>query len=321
MDLGMRASLFRLLPSAVVLASTLTACSTTTDPLASGDDPLAAAFATTPLAFSNSENSFASTAEGMWGPPAFMSGQLRGGDRGGPAFGMMGGGVAADFSGGIGFGRGRDGGSMGPRDRGGPFGDGALPAECAFNATSQRNECAPVTRNGVTTTRSAQYRNAAGTIQQVYDTGTTHAINTQVAVSGTMTRRDSATSVVRHASTRTVTGLSTGSTRRTIEGASAGQETTTGRRDGTAYTAVRVVGDTTRGLVIPVSSTGPSYPTAGTVIRQMKVTVTSGGNTTTSERREVITYDGTSTAKVTITRNGETKQCTIELPRGRPNCG
>ncbi|MCU0635265.1 MAG: hypothetical protein MUE41_10365 [Gemmatimonadaceae bacterium] len=319
-----------LLPGAVLAVSTLAACNTgTTDPDGFGDDPLAAAFATTPLGFANSDNSFASGAEGMWGPPMFMGGTFRGGDRGGPPFGMMGGGLGADFFGGVGFGVGRDGRGPGPRERGGPFGDGALPAECAFNATSQRNECAPVTRDGITTTRSAQYRTAANGVQQAYDTGTTHAINTQVGVSGTTTRvrrsergsaPDTATSTIRHRSTRTVVGLSTGSTRRTIDGASAGQETTTGRRDGTPYTSTRIVGDTTRGLVIPVSATGPSFPTAGTVIRQMKVTLVSGGNTTTSERREVVTYDGSNTAKVTITRNGETRQCTIELPRGRPNC-
>jgi hypothetical protein len=316
-----------------VLASlaVVAACSTTTDPSRSGIDPLEPAFASTPLGYSNSENSFAPTAEGMWGPALFMSGAFRGGDRGGPPFGMMGGGMGADFFGGIAFGMGRDGGPItGPRDggssgpsreKGGPFGDGALGAECTFNAATQRNECAPATRNGLTTTRSAQYRNVGGTIQQVYDTGTTHSINTQIAVSGTTTRRDSASSVVRHTSSRTVTGLSTGSTRRTVEGTSAGTETTTGRRDGVAFTSTRVVGDTTRGLVIPVSTSGQSYPTAGTVIRSMKVTLVSGGNTTTSERREVITYDGSATAKVTITKNGATKNCTIALPRGRPDCG
>jgi hypothetical protein len=306
----------------VALATlSLAACNSATDPTGFGDDPLAAAFATTPLGYSSSENSFASSAEGMWGPPMFMGGGFRGGDRGGPPFGMMGGGMGAEFFGGVEFGRGREGGFPGDRGKGGPFGDGALPASCAFNAATQRNECAAETRNGLTTNRSAQYRNSGGTVQQAYDTGTTQSINTLVAVTGTTTRRDSATSVVRHNSARTVTGLSTGSTRRTIEGTSTGSESTTGRRDGASYTSVRLVGDTTRGLVIPVSSAGPSYPTAGTVIRSMKITLTSGGNTTTSERREVVTYDGTTTAKVTITRNGTTKQCTIELPRGRPNCG
>jgi hypothetical protein len=319
----MRLSTHALRLGALLGTAVLTACSTATDPNGFGPDPLEPAFATTPLGYSSSDNSFASTAEGMWGPPMFMSGSFRGGDRGGPPFGMMGGGMGADFFGGIAFGSSREGGPRsGPsRDKGGPFGDGALGAECTFNAATQRNECAPAVRSGLTTVRSAQYRNAGGTIQQAYDTGTTHSINLQTSVTGTTTRRDSASSVVRHNSARTVTGLSTGSTRRTVDGTSAGTETTTGRRDGVAYTSVRVVGDTTRGLVIPVSTTGQSYPTAGTVVRAMKITLTSGGNTTTSERREVVTYDGSATAKVTITRNGETKNCTIALPRGRPSCG
>jgi hypothetical protein len=317
-----RHSAIRFAPAALVSAA-LVACSTgTTDPSGFAADPLEAAFSTTPLGFAESENSFAGTAEGAWGPPAFVGGQFRGGDRGGPPFGMMGGGLGEDFFGGIGFGRGPGGGPPPfARGRGGPFGNGALPASCPFNAATQRTECLPETRNGLTTVRSAQYRTTAGVVQPAYDTATTNSINTQVSVRGTTTRRDGATSTVAHQSTRTVAGLATGSTRRTVEGAAAGSETTTGTRDGAAFTSVRTVGDTTRGLVIPVSATGPSYPTAGTVIRQMRVTLTTGGQTTTSERREVISYDGSATARVVITRNGETKTCTIALPRGRPNCG
>jgi hypothetical protein len=54
----------------------------------------------------------------------------------------------------------------------------------------------------------------------------------------------------------------------------------------------------------------------------MKITSTVAGSTaTTRERREVIEYDGSATAKVTITHDGTTKNCTISLPGGRPNCG
>jgi hypothetical protein len=75
------------------------------------------------------------------------------------------------------------------------------------------------------------------------------------------------------------------------------------------------------GLAIPVTADKPSYPMAGTVVRSMKVTLTYAGKTpTTSTRREVITYDGSATAKLTITRDGTTKSCTLALPRGRPNC-
>jgi hypothetical protein len=34
----------------------------------------------------------------------------------------------------------------------------------------------------------------------------------------------------------------------------------------------------------------------------------------------VVTYDGTATAKVVITRDGTTRNCTVALPRGRPSC-
>ena len=45
------------------------------------------------------------------------------------------------------------------------------------------------------------------------------------------------------------------------------------------FTAARLVGDTTTGLVIPVVSGKPTYPTAGKVVRQMKATVTCRWNT------------------------------------------
>jgi hypothetical protein len=73
--------------------------------------------------------------------------------------------------------------------------------------------------------------------------------------------------------------------------------------------------------VIPVSTTGPSYPTAGTVVRAMKATLTyEGQSPVEAARREVVTYDGTAVAKVVITENGVTRNCTRALPRGRLVC-
>jgi hypothetical protein len=34
----------------------------------------------------------------------------------------------------------------------------------------------------------------------------------------------------------------------------------------------------------------------------------------------VLTYDGSATATLVITRNGTTQNCTIVLPHGRPRC-
>jgi hypothetical protein len=106
-----------------------------------------------------------------------------------------------------------------------------------------------------------------------------------------------------------------------VDGKSAGSETTTGTKQGVAFTVARTAGDTTSGLVIPIQNGRPTYPTAGTVIRSMDATVTKGGSTPSkSSRREVITYDGSATAKVVITQDGVTKNCTKPLPHGHLTC-
>jgi hypothetical protein len=73
--------------------------------------------------------------------------------------------------------------------------------------------------------------------------------------------------------------------------------------------------------VIPLESGRPTYPTAGRVIRAMHSSVTiAGGSPTVHDRREVITYDGSATATITITQDGTTKTCTLPLPHGIPVC-
>lgn len=265
---------------------------------------------------------------------------------------MMGGGLGEDFVGGIAFDR-------GGRGHRGPFGgvfNGAPGCSGAtFVAATGRVTCPTETRNGLTITRSAAYTSAAGAVQQAFDTLTTNAVNTRSEVAGTITyARDTAaarpdgrgrgphlhgpggrllgdtvtiltaSTTVRNVSDRTVTGLAQGSTQRTVNGTSSGQETTTGTSSRGAFTASRAVGDTTRGVIVPVRAAGDtarSYPTAGTVIRAMSATLTYSGQTpTTVSRREVVTYDGTAIAKVTITENGTTRSCTRPLPHGRLSC-
>jgi len=40
----------------------------------------------------------------------------------------------------------------------------------------------------------------------------------------------------------------------------------------------------------------------------------------TSSRHQVITYDGTTTATITIIKDDDTKTCTLTLPRGKSVC-
>ena len=269
---------------------------------------------------------------------------------------FMGGGIQDAFIGGVPF-LGR-GGRRGPF--GGPFAGALGCADSAAVAANGRLVCPDITRHGITVKRSTQFKDAAGNVQQAFDSLTTDYVNTESQASGTISfdrasdslsgndrdgRRGehewgrgrgpgglllgdtsrvlTATTTINSASSRTVSGLSQGSTQRTVNGATAGTESTTGTSTRGSFTASRTVGDTTTGLVIPVasSSTGPAYPTAGTTVRSIQASLQyEGESAVTLTRREVVTYDGSATAKVEITENGATKTCTKPLPRGRLSC-
>lgn len=252
---------------------------------------------------------------------------------------MMGGGIRDEFNGGVGF---------GPALGRGPFGEKFSTSTCTtFDAATGIVTCTPIVRDSLTIARTFKFSTAAGLAQSARDTLTTDKIETTRSVTGTTTftpgRRGgfgdgfgpggeggpngagaditTARTTITSSSTRVTTGLASGSTQRTVNGASAGRETTVGTNTNGAFTSLRVMGDTTTGVIIPVVANGYSYPTAGTVVRAMSITVTyDGASPVTSTRREVITYDGSATAKLTITKDGTTKECTIALPRGRPVC-
>ena len=306
----------RIAPLALVgaLAVLGAACSDTTS---TTQDALEvdAAFVTTPTGFANTSNSFSSDTAGGGPEHGYRHGGRRGGrggHRGGrgpngllPGFDFMGGGLRLDFMG-------------GPRDgRGRPFDFDGNADDCA--AANGETTCTS-THRGLTITRRLAFTSASGAAQAAFDS-TANAVRVRTTVSGTTTRRDSVTAVVSHASEQTVGGLARGSTQRTVSGTSAGTENLAGKDSaGIAFTATRAIGDTIVGIVIPVQSGRPSYPTAGTVTRSLRVSVTSAGSTRSSSRREVITYDGSSTAKVVITQDGNTRTCTLPLPHGRPTC-
>jgi hypothetical protein len=257
---------------------------------------LSAALGSVPVGYGELASSFIGAAAsdapaaGLW----VGGGREASFDRGG----LMGGGMRDEFQGGIMF-EGR-GGLRGPF--GGPFG-GGLGCNGTFDATSGRVVCPDVTRNGITIKRSTQFKDAAGNVQQAFDTLTTNSVNTQTATSGTLTFDRAADS----ASNRG-------------PGGGFGGEHMWGRGRGPGG---RLLGDTTTGLVIPVatSTTERPYPKAGTTTRSIAATLQYANESAVSlTRREVVTYDGTATAKVVITENGTTKNCTKPLPRGPLSC-
>ena len=274
------------------------------------------AFSTAPAGFDLVSSSYApSDSSGMpWGGPHGGGPGMRAFMGGGPGMGgFMGGGLGDAFSGGMAPGRGPHGGPFGIR----------IDASCVFSAGTGDLTCGPTVKNSLTVMAIYTIKNAAGTAQSAIDSLTTNSVRVRTTVTGTATRsrEGSVNATVSNSGDRTVTGLAPNSPQRTVSGTSQGTETATGtNRDGKAFSSVRTASDTTTNLVISVSATTPTHPTAGTVIRRMKVIMTIDGTSSTKERREVLTYDGTTTAKLQITEGGTTKNCTVALPRGRPSC-
>lgn len=268
------------------------------------------AFATVPSGFSDLSTSFsASETDGPFQPSFADRGP--GGPSGRWSFGH-----------GPGFGIGFMGGLGGPFLGFGLF-DFFRDGSCAFSSSTGVVTCGNTTRNGLTITRTFKYTDTKGNPQAKIDS-TTNAVASTVTVTGTVTHRDSVKSVVNESSSQTVTGLAKGTTKITIDGVSAGSENSSGTSSKGAFTASRAAGDTITGVQIPVGSAAlshPPYPIAGTIIRSMTVTVTlSGQSPAKSTRREMITYDGSATAKVVITEDGNTQNCTLPLPFGRLSC-
>ncbi|HWP03010.1 MAG TPA: hypothetical protein VNL96_06115 [Gemmatimonadaceae bacterium] len=247
---------------------------------------------------------------------------------------MMGGGLHDSFTGALSFGQ--------LSGDAGPF--AAFRCSGSFDPATGRFECETIVRNDLTIERSVQYRDSSGAVQPSYNRETTNSVNVLTEVTGTIVfARDSgrsgpgrgfhgrilgdsskvlsATTVVQHRSDRTVSGLAGGSTQRTVNGNSAGGEHTTGVSTRGNFTAVRQVADTTDNVVVPVRTDGPPIPKSGRIVRTMTASVTfEGQSPITAARREVIVFDGSGTAKVTITHNGVTRNCILPLPRGRLSC-
>ena len=334
------------LTSAVLAAATLSAMAACVDLNGASDNNtlvLGAAFQSVPVGFSANSNSF--DPSGDVGE-AFMPRDLapgvgyhggRGGQGGGHGdnrqgggpgpngerghgFGdgglrglLMGGGLGPDFIGAVGFGHGRGRG---------PFDVFNLPDTCTFSATTGRVTCPETERRGLTVNVSYAFKDADGDAQPTFDTASTNSVNVKTAVEGERESRDGlVTTTVTHVSDRTVAGLAPGSDERTVNGTASAREESEGTRDGIAFTALREAADTTTGVVIPIVEGRPTIPSAGTVIRRMKVTITKDGeDPVTRFRREKITFDGTNVVRIEITQDDVTKSCTLTLPGKNLTC-
>lgn len=176
---------------------------------------------------------------------------------------------------------------------------------CVYNATSQRVECAPIQRDGVSITRSFQFTAADGSIEQAFDRLLTAAANVEADVSGQVSRENWTATVDRHRNL-TATGLTGAETQRTWNGTGNGTVTRSKHTDGSETRTYNITYTTgVNAVVVPVPHTADSWPTSGSITRQMSIKIEGGPRDgQTVERTVTVTFNGTQLVPITI--NGKT---------------
>jgi hypothetical protein len=288
---------------------------------------LTAAFTTVPAEFSNNTSSFGGDSDGV-------SSLCLPGPRG-HAFGregLMGGGLGDAFAGSMSAGRGfGHHGPFGGRFAGGRTCDGT------FNAGTGWFVCAPVTRNGVTVNQQMQYKTTAGGVQAAFDTASTNSVQVRTNVAGTVSfvrdstrggwggpgaaarrapdwrQRDDPHRQHDGARRRTVTRLTAGAPSAQWPG----RHLRSRHRD-LGKGVHRQARGRRRRVEIPIVD-GSKRIRLPAVIRVMNATVTFAGETPVTASRRECRYDEARQPGHHHV-NGETKNCTMALPRGRPSC-
>jgi hypothetical protein len=190
----------------------------------------------------------------------------------------------------------------------GPFGLGLIYRAGAF-------DCNTHTRPGLTVTRTCTYKDAAGSVQSAYDPIATASVNLKTTVKGDIVR-DKWSAKTDRSSDFTATGLAGNETQATWNGAfNAKTIRVRITDDGTTRSYEITATGTVTNVVIPVPRTPTSWPTSGTITKNVTATKADGSTVT---RTVTIVFNGTNIAKVTI--NGETMDFDLSQ-RGRAKRG
>ena len=197
---------------------------------------------------------------------------------------------------------------------------GAFPApDCRWQSDEGRYTCEPVSREGVTITRSYAFLDRTERPQRRYDPARTASITTTARVVGTVTLPGGAAELIMDVRRRmTVSGLEGEETSQTFNGTATG--TTQGRLIGSGLSPQATINDTTLAVVIPVQSrpvTGATHqrviPLSGQQISNAKSVTTRNGQPVQVESRTVLTYNGTRMASLETWVDGERRSCQLDL--------
>ena len=190
---------------------------------------------------------------------------------------------------------------------------------CSWNATTMWNTCTS-THNGLTMTRQMQFLNGAGVAQQRPDTST-RSMKARSTVTGTASITSphpggpTGTTTVNRVSEETVTGLGPASTQRVVNGTGSGTEDSQGTDARGTVAVRRQYADTTKNMTLtsPPNPLSP-WPLSGTVIRNIKATVTMNGTTAKDyTSREEKTFEAGGKMTIKTTMNGQTRTCVVQM--------
>ena len=183
------------------------------------------------------------------------------------------------------------------------IGNGDLnPTNCPLNPATQRLVCPAITRNGtLTVSRSYAFFDAANASQQAYDALLTARANIVTDIEGSASGEHWSATVDRHRDLN-VTGLAGTETQRTWNGTGTSSATRSRHNDEGAERSYDIdCALTIAGVVVPVPNGTPRFPLSGTITRQCRVTFNGGPRDgQTVERTAVMTFNGTSTATLTV---------------------
>ena len=163
-------------------------------------------------------------------------------------------------------------------------------------------------------------------IQPKFNAQMTASITTDTTATGTQITPNGGTAAVNRSGEMVVTGLQGNNTTQTVNGHEHGTVVITNTAsDGTTVAITSTEDDTTTNLVVPVTNRNSGnpqvFPLSGSRTHSDTTVITGGPKAATTTVARTETYDGTGTAQVTITQNGVTRTCTVDLTTKTNTCG
>lgn len=163
-------------------------------------------------------------------------------------------------------------------------------------------------------TRSVTFYDEDGNEQEAYDALLTASIHFEHEIEGEVSR-GAWTATVHRERDKTVSGLLGEETERTWNGTGSEEVTHSVHLDDGVERSYEASGTVAyEDVVVPIPGADPRWPLSGTVRRTMTVTRTGPDGSTTRTLELVITFDGTSTALLTV--NGEEREIDLSARAG-----